>query len=110
MNMRISQSQADALGGCKECEPATAPKIAGESAPLAAVMVADPTKPDWIGIALTERDGSPIAGEPFRVELADGKYVTGKLDNLGRIRVEGVDPGSCKVTFPDRDAREWKKR
>jgi hypothetical protein len=44
------------------------------------------------------------------VELADGKSVFGKLDNLGKVRIEGVDPGSCKVTFPERDAAEWKPR
>lgn len=110
MNMRISQAQADALGGCRECEPATAPSVKGESEPLAAVIVADPSKPDWIGIALTERDGSPVAGEPFRVELADGRYITGKLDTLGKIRIEGVEPGSCTVSFPERDGKEWKKR
>lgn len=73
-------------------------------------MVVDPDKPDWIGISLVTPDGKPVPGEPFVVELADGKSVVGKLDNLGKVRLEGVDPGSCKVTFPERDAAEWKPR
>jgi hypothetical protein len=108
--MKIPQQQADALGGCQACQPATTPAIASQTAPLPSVMVVDPDKPDWIGISLVTPDGKPIPGEPFVVQLADGKTVVGKLDNLGKVRLEGVDPGSCKVTFPERDAAEWKPR
>jgi hypothetical protein len=31
------------------------------------------------------------------------------LDSEGRARVDGIDPGTCKVSFPDRDAKDWKK-
>ena len=108
--MKISQAQADALGGCQECQPATTPKIAGQSAPIPSVLIADPTKPDWVAIELVTPQGQPVPREPFAIELPDGKRVFGKLDNLGRIRVEGVEPGACKVTFPERDGKEWKAR
>ncbi|MEO8225885.1 MAG: hypothetical protein ABI637_00550 [Gemmatimonadota bacterium] len=108
--MKISQQQADALGGCVECQPATTPAVASERAPIAAVVLADPVKPDWIGIELIDRSGAPLRGEPYLVTLADGHQIGGKLDNLGRVRIEGVDPGSCTVTFPERDRREWKPR
>ena len=108
--MKLSQRQADALGGCTECRPAGTPAVASGREPIAAVVIDDPAKPDWIGIELTERDGSPVPGEPYVVEFADGRKITGKLDTLGRVRLEGVAPGDCTVTFPERDAREWKKR
>ena len=108
--MKISQQQADGLGGCQACKPATTAPISGQPAPPPSVLVVDPDKPDWIGISLTTPDGKPIAGEPFVVELVDGKSVVGKLDNLGKMRIEGVDPGTCKVSFPERDAKEWKAR
>lgn len=108
--MKITQQQADSLGGCTECQPAAIPAATSGRAPIAAVVIADPAKPDWIGIELVERDGAPLAGEPYLVVFADGRQIGGKLDNLGRVRIEGVDPGSCMVTFPERDRREWKPR
>ena len=108
--MKVTQDQADAIGGCQQCTPASTPSVKGTSAPLASVVVADPSKADWIAIELVTPDGTPVPGEPFVLELPDGKTFTGKLDNLGRIRVEGVAPGNCKVSFPERDAKEWKKR
>jgi type VI secretion system secreted protein VgrG len=108
--MNVSSAQADALGGCRECEPARTPAVAGAGAPPPSVLVVDPSKPDWVGIELASAAGTPAAGESFVLELADGTSVTGKLDNLGRCRVEGVPPGNCKVTFPARDAKEWKAR
>ena len=108
--MNISQAQAEALGGCQPCQPASTAPAGSQAASPASVLVVDPDKPDWIGISLVTPDGQPIAGEPFVVELADGKSVFGKLDNLGKVRIEGVDPGSCKVSFPERDAKEWKPR
>lgn len=108
--MKISAAQAEALGGCKECEPAGTVKVDSGTSGPPSVVVVDPSKPDWVGIALVTPDGKPVAGEPFAVELPDGRKVFGKLDNLGKARIEGVEPGSCKVTFPDRDATEWKPR
>ena len=108
--MNITQAQADALGGCQPCQPASTAPVKGQTAAPPSVLVVDPDKPDWIGVSLATPDGKPIAGEPFVVELADGKSLVGKLDNLGKVRIEGVDPGTCKVSFPERDAKEWKPR
>ena len=108
--MNISQSQSDALGGCQECRAASTPATESERNPVASVLVVDPKKPDWIGIELTGRDGAPIPGEPFTLTVGDGAPVTGSLDARGRIRIEGVDPGSYKVTFPQLDAKEWKHK
>lgn len=108
--MKLTPAQAESLGGCRECEPATTPPISSAVAGPPSVVVLDPSKPDWIAIALVTPDGKPVAGEPFAVELPNGKPVFGKLDNLGRARLEGIDPGTCKVSFPERDAKEWKPR
>ncbi len=108
--MKISQGQADTLGGCQECQPAATPKVAGETASIPSVLIVDPSKPDWIAIELVTPSGKPIPREPFIVELADGTRTGGRLDTLGKVRIEGVDPGTCKVSFPERDAKEWKKR
>src|ERR1043166_7877152 len=55
---------------------------------------------------LVEKKTKPVPGEPYRVTLPDGeKVVTGTLDEKGFARVEDIDPGTCKVTFPRLDRK-----
>ncbi len=72
----------------------------------------DKDKPvDWIEIVLTDKDGNPIAGEAYRIILPDGETAaSGTLDDKGMARVEGIDPGSCKVTFPNLEKQAWKPK
>lgn len=65
-------------------------------------------KPGWIEIELMDENGKPVAGQGYCVTLPDGSVTTGTLDPDGFARVEGFEPGSCKVTFPDLDERDWK--
>ena len=62
----------------------------------------------WIQIELIDDKGKPVPNEPYRIELTDGSVQTGQLDDEGKARHEGIDPGTCKVTFPNIDAKEWK--
>jgi len=67
-------------------------------------------KTSWIAIELVGEDGNPIPGEPYRITLADGTTVAdGTLDEKGRARVNHIDPGNCKVTFPNRDKTVWRR-
>lgn len=63
---------------------------------------------DWIAIELVDEKGKPIPNERFRIELPDGSYTEGKLDGAGQARLNDIDPGTCQVTFPDIDGKEWK--
>jgi type VI secretion system secreted protein VgrG len=66
-------------------------------------------KPHWIEIELIDDQGKPVAGEHYRITLPDGTTLAeGRLDMKGRARVDGIDPGTCKVTFPDLDATTWR--
>lgn len=66
-------------------------------------------KKSWIEILLHDQDDEPVAGEPYRVTLPDGSTVAeGTLDDEGKARVDGIDPGECKVTFFKRDKSCWK--
>lgn len=98
--MKISQSQADALGGCSECAhaPVEGGSSGGEGGP--SVVVADPTKSAWIVIELIDSTGAPRAGEAFSVRPPGGSPIEGTLDPKGKVRIEGIDPGSCAVSFP----------
>jgi hypothetical protein len=64
----------------------------------------------WIEIELVGEDDKPIAGEAYQITMPDGSVKTGTLDEKGFARVEGMDPGTCKVTFPDLDKDAWEKK
>ncbi len=60
----------------------------------------------WIDIHLADEEGHPVPEAKYRIELADSSVIEGNLDKEGKAHIEGIDPGSCHVTFPDLD--EWK--
>ncbi|PZR73832.1 MAG: type VI secretion system tip protein VgrG [Chthoniobacterales bacterium] len=67
-------------------------------------------KKHWIEIELVGEDGKPIPGETYLITLPDGKTQDGTLDDKGLARVDGIDPGTCKVTFPNLDKDAWKPK
>jgi type VI secretion system secreted protein VgrG len=70
----------------------------------------DPTKKSFVEIEMVDEDGKPVPGERYQITLPDGRVATGTLDSKGKARVEGIDPGSCKVTFPALDKDAWEKK
>lgn len=67
-------------------------------------------KKSWIEIELVDEEDNPVPGEKYKVTLPDGKTVAeGTLDEKGFARVEGIDPGTCKITFPNLDKDAWEK-
>jgi type VI secretion system secreted protein VgrG len=67
-------------------------------------------KKSWVEIELVDEDNNPIPGEKYKITLPDGKTVAeGTLDESGFARVDGIDPGTCKVTFPNLDKDAWEK-
>ena len=107
--MKIRSEQAEAFGPepCVPCQGGTS-AAAGESA-RAGVVLAGNAEHSWIVIELRDDHGQPVPAERYRVVLPGGKSVEGTLDSKGMVRIEGFDPGSCSVTFPDRDAADWKR-
>jgi hypothetical protein len=70
----------------------------------------DPEKKGWIEVVLKDEEGVPQGGTRYRVTLPDGSVADGTLDAQGKARVEGFDPGSCRVTFPELDQKVWKAK
>jgi len=64
----------------------------------------------WVDVQLLDEDGEPIPGERYILKITDGSVREGSLDASGRVRVNGIDPGTCTVTFPDLDTKEWKRK
>jgi hypothetical protein len=77
-------------------EAAQATARAARAAPSPA-----PRQTTWIGIQLLDERGRPMAKEHYRIELPDGSIIDGTLDPQGCARHDGIDPGTCFVTFPD---------
>ncbi|HZN44856.1 MAG TPA: hypothetical protein VFB56_05980, partial [Nitrospiraceae bacterium] len=68
-------------------------------------------KKSWIEIELADEKNKPVPGEKYRITLPDGTVVAeGALDTKGFARVDGIDPGTCKVTFPNLDKDAWKPK
>jgi len=68
-------------------------------------------KPHWIEIVLVDEQENPASGEAYSITLPDGKTVAeGTLDEKGFVRVDGIDPGTCKVTFPNLEKQAWKPK
>lgn len=65
----------------------------------------------WVGIALVDDDDPPrpVAFKRYRVELPDGSIREGMLDANGQAKIVGIDPGTCKVSFPDFHAGDWQR-
>jgi hypothetical protein len=57
----------------------------------------------WIEVELLTEDEprEPIPRARYEIELPNGQIVTGLLDDAGKVRLDGIPPGECKVSFPD---------
>ncbi len=81
--------------------------IAEALARRAAQQAAPKKVKTWVEIELVDQDGNPVPNEKYRLVLPDGTVQEGTLDENGRAGAEGIDPGTCKVSFPDIHAKEW---
>jgi type VI secretion system secreted protein VgrG len=69
-----------------------------------------PDKTHWIAIELVDELGKHVPYEDYQVTLPDGTVIEGSLDKRGRAKLTGIDPGNCKITFPNLDKDMWKKK
>jgi hypothetical protein len=63
----------------------------------------------WIEIVLVDETGKPVPGVKYQLKITDGSLREGTLGADGSVRVNGIDPGTCTVSFPQIDAREWSR-
>ena len=64
----------------------------------------------WVEIELLDHAGKPVPSEPYEIELPDGSTTEGYLDGKGQARVDGIEPGNCKISFPNIDKKSWRKK
>jgi hypothetical protein len=62
----------------------------------------------WIEIVLVDEKGHPVPGVHYSIHVPGSQSPhEGTLDEQGLARVDGIDPGTCKVTFPELDKDFW---
>ena len=88
----------------KEQQATKSGKYGSQKAPA---YKADPAKAGWIEIELVDEEDAPVPGVPYKVTLPDNKVAEGTLDATGFARIDGIDPGTCKVSFPTLDEEAW---
>jgi hypothetical protein len=66
-----------------------------------------PNTSSWISIELRDEEENPIPNERYLIRLPDASTTEGRLDGAGYARVDCIVPGTCQISFPDIDAREW---
>ena len=80
---------------------ASAPKPRAEADPVTPPQLAPKiAEQDWIELQLQWDDGTPFDGD-FLLTLPGGRTTGGPPDEGGLVRVDGLDSGVCKLTFPD---------
>ena len=69
----------------------------------------DDEKTAWIEIELIDEADEPVPSEKYEITLPDGSVAKGTLDGDGFARVDGIEPGSCEISFPDLDKDAWEQ-
>lgn len=81
--------------------PASSPNPRGQKPPVTPSQLAPKiADQDWIELQLQWDDGTPFDGD-FLLTMPGGRTTEGPPDAGGVVRVDSVDSGDCKLTFPD---------
>jgi hypothetical protein len=87
----------------RSAEPAPMP---AEPPPKRAPAPA-PKKKSWIEVRFLDASGEPISPGRYRIELPNKSIQEGTISSAGIIHLEGIDPGSCRISFLDLEDAEW---
>lgn len=66
-------------------------------------------KKSWIEIILVDEEGHRVPGKKYQITMPDQSVKVGTLDAKGFARVDGIDPGTCHVTFPGLVDDSWSR-
>jgi hypothetical protein len=103
-SITVDAHRLDRLRSTVEAEPEPPP-------PPPAAEPPPPAEPalTWIEIMLMDEDGQPRPGIEYQVKLPDGQTRSGKLGSGGYVRLSEIPKGDCEISFPELDAKAWKK-
>lgn len=66
-----------------------------------------PRETHWLSFEVVDDTGEPLAQEKYRVVGPNNTPYEGQLDELGRIRLSNLPPGSYQLSLPNLDADDW---
>lgn len=100
-----SSAAASSAAAAAASSAATTPLQDEEAAQAAssAATEAAAEETHYIEIVLTDDEGKPVPNAAYFIELPDGSTKSGRTDANGFARVDGVDPGTAKISFPEFD-------
>ncbi|BDC47938.1 hypothetical protein F183_A02540 [Bryobacterales bacterium F-183] len=104
--MRAAEGGVRSSGGAGSSGQSSSSSYPSSSSSSGGSSGSSPEK-SWVDIQLLDEEGEPVAGERYVLKLTDGSIREGTLGTDGRVRVNGIDPGNCVVTFPDLHTKEW---
>jgi hypothetical protein len=61
----------------------------------------------WFCARLVDEAGAPVADEPWLIIGPDGVEHRGRTDADGIARVDQIPPGTCRISYTQRDAAAW---
>jgi nucleoid-associated protein YgaU len=103
-------SSAPLIGGSSAAQTAAAAAAAAAANAGGSQRVTDDSKKKtWVEVELLDYSCRPVKGAKVEITLPDGSTTRGTLSSDGTFKINGIDTGTCKVTFPDIDGREWKR-
>lgn len=56
--------------------------------------------PSWVSFDLVDQNGTVYPNEPYNLTTSDGAVRQGQLDDKGHAKIEGIQRGSCTLSFP----------
>ncbi len=101
----VADKDADANIGSQPVVPVVA-SCSSDAGPT----VVSSDKKHWVEISLVDVEGTPVSGIAYQITAPGGTVVNGCTDSRGRGRVEGIDAGTCKITFTGLDKDSWKPK
>jgi hypothetical protein len=76
----------------------------GLGPPRAKATDDEPEVAGWVEIIVTDDAREPYVGR-YRLDLPDGRALSGQFDRDGSVRADGIPGGSCAVAFPELHVR-----
>jgi hypothetical protein len=77
------------------------------SMPASTFKKEEAKKKTWVEILLVDMEGKPVPSVRYRITTPDGEVREGRLNEHGQAGYYQIDPGNCKITFPDLDKEAW---
>ena len=106
----FSAAPPEAVQACPFAHIPAEVEVLPEPAPVEArpKKLEQSKKKTFVEIMLVDMEGKPVPGVRYRIKLPDkDEPEEGVLNEHGQAGFYQIDPGTCKISFPDLDKDVW---